>query len=87
MRVSDVSAKHDLTPREEEVLQLLACRESPSQIEKNIYVAHGTLKAHISHIYRKLGIHSREELFELLEGEDSRRRERDGDSPAIGSNG
>ena len=87
MRVSDVSAKHDLTLREEEVLQLLARRESPSQIEKNLYVAHGTLKAHISHIYRKLGIHSREELFELLEGEDSRRRERDGDSPAIGSNG
>lgn len=67
MRVSDVSKAHDLTPREEEVLQLLARRESPTQIERNLYVAHGTLKAHISHIYRKLGIHSREELFEMLE--------------------
>lgn len=82
MRVSDVSKEHNLTPREEEVLQLLARRESPSQIEKNLYVAHGTLKAHISHIYRKLGVHSREELFEMLE-EDSPSREDDGGVSAV----
>lgn len=86
MRVSDVSKEHDLTPREEEVLQLLARRESPSQIEKNLYVARGTLKAHISHIYRKLDVHSRDELFEMLEG-DFRRRGCSGDSSAASVDG
>ncbi len=68
LRVADLSRSHDLSPREEEVLQLLARRESVAQIEKDLFVAHGTIKAHISHIYRKLDVHSRDELYELLEG-------------------
>lgn len=68
LRVADLSRTHDLSPREEEVLQLLARRESVAQIEKDLFVAHGTIKAHISHIYRKLSVHSRDELYELLEG-------------------
>lgn len=67
MRVSDLSKAHNLSPREEEVLQLLARKETMKQIEQDLYVAHGTLKAHISHIYRKLSIHSRAELYQLLE--------------------
>ncbi|MEG0477395.1 MAG: LuxR C-terminal-related transcriptional regulator, partial [Raoultibacter sp.] len=38
-----------------------------AQIEKDLYVAPGTIKAHISHIYRKLDVHSRDELYTLLE--------------------
>ncbi len=70
VRVSDLSRAHDLSPREEEVLQLLARRESVAQIEKDLFVAHGTIKAHISHIYRKLDVHSRDELYALLEGKE-----------------
>ena len=33
---------------------------------ENLFVARGTVKAHTSRIYRKLGVHSREELYELL---------------------
>lgn len=68
MNVASVSQLYALSPREEEVLQLLACGETSGQIEQDLYVAQGTIKAHISHIYRKLGVHSREELHELLEG-------------------
>lgn len=66
MRVSDLSREHSLSPREEEVLQLLARKGTSTQIEENLFVARGTVKAHTSRIYRKLGVHSRDELYELL---------------------
>lgn len=70
MRVSDLSREHSLSPREEEVLQLLARKGTSTQIEENLFVARGTVKAHTSRIYRKLGVHSRDELYELLGIED-----------------
>lgn len=66
MRVSDLSKEHHLSPREEEVLQLMARKESLAEIEVNLFVAQGTVKAHISRIYRKLGVHSKEELYGVL---------------------
>ena len=66
MRVSDLSRECSLSPREEEVLQLLARKGTTAEIEENLFVARGTVKAHTSRIYRKLGVHSREELYELL---------------------
>ena len=61
IRVSDLSRAYNLSPREEEVLQLIA-----QEIEEVLYVSQGTVKAHINHIYRKFNIHSKSELFELL---------------------
>lgn len=66
LRVSDLSRDHSLSPREEEVLQLLARKETTAQIGENLFVAPGTVKAHTSRIYRKLGVRSREGLYELL---------------------
>jgi ATP/maltotriose-dependent transcriptional regulator MalT len=48
------------------VLLLLARRQSLSSIEKELFIANGTVKAHIRHIYGKLGIHTRKELSEIL---------------------
>ena len=36
-------------------------------IERELDIANGTAKAHVRHIYQKLNIHSREELFNLLD--------------------
>ena len=55
-----------LSPREEEVLLLLAQRKTVGSIEKELFIANGTAKTHIRHIYRKLDIHSRDELTDLL---------------------
>ncbi|WP_442904896.1 response regulator transcription factor [Gordonibacter sp.] len=52
--------------RESEVLLLLAQRKSISVIEKELFIANGTAKAHVRHIYQKLEVHSREELFDLV---------------------
>ena len=39
------------------------------QIERELFIASGTLKAHIQHIYVKCGVHSRKELIALCGGE------------------
>ena len=67
IRVSDLSRAFNLSPREEEVLQLIAQRNTVAEIEEVLYVSQGTVKAHINHIYRKFDIHSKTELFELLD--------------------
>ena len=63
---SGLASSHGLSQREEEVLLLLAQHKSASEIGSELCVAHGTAKAHIRHVYQKLSIHSREELFGLV---------------------
>ncbi len=66
---SAMAASYGLSQREEEVLLLLAQHKSAGDIGTELCVAHGTAKAHIRHVYQKLDVHSREELFELVEAE------------------
>ena len=61
-----LAGERGLTQREGEVLLLLAQRKTAGDIERELCVAYGTAKAHIRHVYRKLDIHSRDELFELV---------------------
>lgn len=68
----NLSKSHQLTAREQEVLLLLAQKKTPFEIEKSLVIAQGTLKAHINHIYSKLEIHSRNELYSLLQCEEIR---------------
>lgn len=65
-RCAELGRERGLTEREQEVLLLLAQRKTAGDIERELCVAHGTAKAHIRHVYRKLDIHAREELFELV---------------------
>lgn len=65
-RCAELGRAHGLTEREEEVLLLLAQHKTAGDIERELCVAYGTAKAHIRHVYRKLDIHSREELFDLV---------------------
>ena len=62
----EIGGKHYLSYRENEVLYLLAQKKSISVIEHELYIANGTVKAHVRHIYEKLGIHSRKELYDML---------------------
>lgn len=63
----EIAAKYHLTSREAEILKLLAQHKTVGMIERELFIANGTAKAHIRHIYQKLDIHSREELFALLD--------------------
>lgn len=65
-RCAEVARIYRLSTREEEVLLLLAQRKTVGIIERELFIANGTAKAHVRHIYQKLDIHTRQELFDLL---------------------
>lgn len=48
-----------LTPRELEVLQLVAAGSSNRQIGQDLMLSEATVKSHLVHIYDKLGVRSR----------------------------
>jgi two-component system nitrate/nitrite response regulator NarL len=54
-----------LTPRENEILSLLAEGQSNKVIARNLGISDGTVKLHVKSILRKLGIHSRVEAAVL----------------------
>ncbi len=66
--VDRVAAERNLGEREKEVLELLLAGASASEVARRLVIANGTAKSHIRHVYGKLGVHSREELFDLFGG-------------------
>lgn len=58
-----------LTEREVEVLASLTVGHNTAHIEKSLFISKNTVATHRKSIYRKLGIHSRQELITLVEGE------------------
>lgn len=57
---------YGLTAREEEILCLLAQKKTVPAIAADMFLAQGTVKAHVQHIYQKMGVHSRKELEAAL---------------------
>ena len=68
-RCDAVSASCHLSPREDEICRLIASGKTNQQIERELFIPSGTLKAHIQHIYEKCDVHSRKELIALCGGE------------------
>ena len=52
-----------LTPREVEVVQMVASGSRNREIADRLFVSEGTIKVHLHHIYEKLGVGSREALI------------------------
>jgi DNA-binding NarL/FixJ family response regulator len=48
-----------LTPREHEVLRMMATGQSNQEIADVLFVSLGTVKVHVTHILAKLGVKSR----------------------------
>lgn len=63
---ASIAMQYGLSRKESEVLLLLAQRKTAPEIAKELFVAVGTVKTHMHNIYRKLGIHSKKELLELV---------------------
>ena len=66
-RVATLVARAHLTPREAEILALVAQGKNGPAIMQDLFIAEGTLKAHMSHIYEKCGVSSRQDLLDLLQ--------------------
>lgn len=62
-----VGDAHGLSSREQEVLCELVRGRTIASIADNLVLSENTIKAHTKAIYRKLKVHTREELFECVE--------------------
>jgi ATP/maltotriose-dependent transcriptional regulator MalT len=58
-RASPAPAETPLTPREEEVLELLATGLSNAEIAQRLFISLSTAKVHVQHILKKLGAKTR----------------------------
>lgn len=63
--VAQLSLRHKLTKREEEILMYLAERHNGAYIASVLFISPNTARTHIHNIYRKLGVSSREEILRL----------------------
>jgi two-component system nitrate/nitrite response regulator NarL len=70
----------ELTPRESEILALLAEGQSNKVIARNLGISDGTVKLHVKAILRKLGVHSRVEAAVIAVEQGLRTTAREGDS-------
>ncbi|NOX09908.1 MAG: response regulator [Gammaproteobacteria bacterium] len=65
----------ELTPREGEILGLLAEGQSNKLIARNLGISDGTVKLHVKAILRKLGVHSRVEAAVIAVEQGMRNRD------------
>lgn len=69
-RCREVAGEYKLSPRETEVLALLAQGRTRMYIQEKLVLAEPTVKTHIAHIYRKTGVNNRQGLIDLVLGGD-----------------
>ena len=62
-----VTARFGLTEREASVFRLLALGFSAKKIAEKLIVSENTAKTHVRHVYAKLGVHSRNELNDVIQ--------------------
>lgn len=67
-RIGALVEAYHLSAREAEVFALLAHGRSAPYIRDELTVSLNTVSSHIKHIYGKMGIHSRQELIDLVDG-------------------
>ena len=63
---AQVARRYGLTLREQEVLELMVQGMSVPDMAERVSISYGTAKTHVSHIYKKLDVHSRDEALALL---------------------
>ena len=57
-----------LSPREQEILDLVAEGKSNTEIAERLWISRGTVRKHLEHIYAKLGVHTRTAAAALVRG-------------------
>lgn len=62
-----IANRSGLSPRQREVFMLLVHGRNRKYIQDSLVISRGTADTHIYNIYRKLNVHSRQELIDLVE--------------------
>lgn len=70
----DLSEKYKLSPRQKEIFVLLAKGRNVQFIKDKLVLSTPTVKSHVYSIYQKMGIHSHQELLDLVEAESKSRK-------------
>lgn len=65
-RCDKLGETYDLTPREIEITKLLCRGRSKTNIAETLFISDNTVRSHARRIYAKLGIHSKQDLYELI---------------------
>ena len=73
-----------MTPTEARIAELVVAGRRNREIAGELFVSVATVEAHLTRLYRKLGVRSRTELSLGVAGRDRRRRRRRG-SVTIGA--
>ena len=58
--------EHDLTPREREILPLVVRGLDTPTIARELGVSDNTVRTHKKSLYRKLEVHSKQDLIDLM---------------------
>jgi DNA-binding CsgD family transcriptional regulator len=66
-RCEYVANVHLLSSRETDVLYLLAKGRNAAYIAKNLFISEGTVHTHTWRIYRKMNVHTQQELMDLVD--------------------
>lgn len=66
LRCVEIGVAHDLTKREIEVVQLICLGRSKSHVAEEFGITENTVRGYAKNAYRKLGIHSRQDLLTLI---------------------
>ena len=66
-RCEEIADRYLLSRRETEVMFLLAKGHNAAFIQDKLCISKSTAKTHINHIYRKLDIHTQQELLTMVE--------------------
>lgn len=67
-----LSERYTLTPREVEVFTLLSRGRNAEFIQNALFISNHTVKTHIYNIYRKMDIHSLQDLLDIFDAEEAR---------------
>lgn len=67
LKCEAVAERYGLSSRQKEVLVMLAKGRNAEYITEKLVISSHTAKAHIYNIYQKTGVHSRQELMNLVE--------------------
>lgn len=66
-RCAQVIEQYGLSKREGEVFRMLARGRDRAYVQEQLVISRNTVKAHVRHIYEKLGVHSHQDLIDLVQ--------------------
>lgn len=67
-KCKSIALEYGLTPRELEVLIILAQGNTLARVQEELVISEGTAITHRRNIYRKLDVHSKQELIDFVAG-------------------